>query len=212
MNDVSEKKGTVLIVDDDRPVQESLALLLDAAGYATHCHDSGEDLLRSEPPEGPACLLLDLNMPGMSGIEIQHQLLQSGWNLPIVFLTGHGDVPAAVKALQSGAVDFLEKTRMAPADLLESIGGCVSEHRRRMAEREAIKDQQDRIDHLTAREFQVARLASAGMTNGVIGMELGISERTVEVHRGRAMKKLGLRCAADLARLEVVFDRVASGR
>jgi len=211
MNDVRESKGTVLIVDDDGPVQESLTLLLGAAGYATCCHDSGEDLLHKEPPEGPACLVLDLNMPGMSGIEIQHRLLESGWNIPIVFLTGHGDVPAAVEALQNGAVDFLEKNRMEPDDLLASIEVCVSEHRRRMVEREASESEQRQIDRLTAREFQIARLASAGKTNGVIGMELGISERTVEIHRGRAMKKLGLRTAAELARLEPVLDRAAPG-
>lgn len=204
------RKGTIVIVDDDQPVRESLQLLLESAGFATRCHRNGEDLLRHGPPEGPACLLLDLNMPGMDGIEVQERLDASGWDIPIVFLTGQGDVPAAVKALKSGAVDFLQKSALKPAELLDRIDQCVSEHKRRIADVAVRESRRERMARLTDREREVAHMASAGMTNKVIGIELGISERTVEIHRGRAMKKLDLRTAADLARMKPAFDSLAA--
>lgn len=205
---IDEAAGTpiVVIVDDDDAVKESLELLLQSAGYRSCSHPSGEELLRQGPPAGPACLVLDLDMPGMTGIDVQERIARAGWNIPIIFLTGHGDVPAAVRALKGGAVDFLQKCDMQPADLLERIERCVAAHERTMLEREAQDRQQQQFARLTCRELEVARLASAGMTNRVIGLELGISERTVEVHRGRAMKKLGLRTAAQLARLESVLQ------
>jgi len=208
MTELDEIRGTIVIVDDDHPVQESLQLLLESAGYETRCHRSGEDLLHHGPPDGPACLLLDLNMPGMNGIEVQEKLEASGWETPIVFLTGHGDVPAAVKALKGGAVDFLQKNQLEPGTLLERVESCVSEHKRRILKLKASQQQKERISRLTRREFQVAHLAASGLTNKSIGLELGISERTVEIHRGRAMTKLDLRTAADLARMKPAFDRV----
>ncbi len=211
MSSVQDDRATIVIVDDDGPVQESLQLLLETAGYRTCRHRSGEELLNHGPPDGPACLLLDLNMPGMDGIEVQQKLDASGWNVPIVFLTGHGDVPAAVKALKGGAVDFLQKSELEPAVLLERIAQCVTEHERRMADQAASASERELLSQLTARELEVAHQASAGLTNKVIGLELGISERTVEIHRGRAMKKLGLRTAADLARMKTLFDGYLGG-
>ncbi|WP_376695926.1 response regulator transcription factor [Wenzhouxiangella sp. EGI_FJ10305] len=210
MTDFDESQGTIVIVDDDYPVQESLQFLLESAGYQTRCHRSGEDLLHHGPPDGPACLLLDLNMPGMNGIEVQEKIKASGWDTPVIFLTGHGDVPAAVKALKSGAVDFLQKNQLEPEILFERVESCVNEHKRRMLDLEASKSEKERISRLTGREFEVAQLASAGLTNKSIGLELGISERTVEIHRGRAMKKLCLRTAAELARLELTLDDYSS--
>jgi FixJ family two-component response regulator len=206
MTELDEARGTIVIVDDDDPVRESLQLLLETAGYETRCHRSGEDLLDYGSPEGPACLLLDLNMPGMNGIEVQERLEASGWDTPIVFLTGQGDVPAAVKALKGGAVDFLQKNQLEPGVLLKRVEQCVTEHKHRMIDLEASESERERLSRLTRREFEVAHLASAGLTNQVIGLELGISERTVEIHRGRAMKKLGLRTAADLARMKPAFE------
>lgn len=202
-------KGTVVIVDDDVPVQESIQSLLEAAGYETRLHGSGEEFLRHGPPDGPACLLLDLNMPGMNGVEVQQRLDASGWQLPIVILTGHADVPAAVKTLKGGALDFLQKNELEPRVLLERIELCVDEHKRRLAELATSENEKALLSGLSAREFEVAHQASSGMTNRVIGLELGISERTVEIHRGRAMKKLGLRTAAELARLKSGFEKLA---
>ncbi|RFF26861.1 MULTISPECIES: response regulator transcription factor [unclassified Wenzhouxiangella] len=203
------EKGTVVIVDDDGPVRESLSLLLDTAGFDTRCHRSGEDLLDCGPPDGPACLLLDLEMPGMKGTEVQKRLADADWSIPIVFLTGHGDVPAAVNALKTGAVDFLQKNQLKPGILLDRIEKGVAEHKRRMLDLEASNSEKERISRLTVREFEVAQLASSGLTNKAIGLELGISERTVEIHRGRAMKKLALRTAADLARMKPAFESSA---
>lgn len=199
-----------MIVDDDGPVRESLAMLLDAAGFGTRCHRCGEELLDCGPPTGLACLLLDLEMPGMNGTEVQKRLADADWNIPIVFLTGHGDVPAAVRALKGGAVDFLQKSELQPTDLLQRIEQCMADHRRGLDEQQARERQRQRFHRLTGREFEVARLASSGATNKAIGLELGISERTVEIHRGRAMKKLGLRTLAELARLKADFDMLAS--
>lgn len=205
-------RGTVVIVDDDEPVRESLTFLLETAGYRTRSHNCGQNLLDHGPPPAPACLVLDLEMPGMKGSELQQRLADARWDVPIVFLTGHGDVPAAVKALKCGAVDFLQKSELQPPELLERIEQCLADHRRELVEREARDRQRRTFDRLTRREFEVAQLASSGKTNKTIGLELGISERTVEIHRGRAMKKLGLSTAADLARLKPVFDGICSER
>lgn len=203
-------KGTVVIVDDDGPVRESLARLLGAAGFATRCHDCGQELLNQGPPNGPACLVLDLEMPGMKGNEVQKRLADARWDIPIVFLTGQGDVPAAVKALKGGAEDFIQKDELQPSELLERIEQCVTDHRRGITERKVRQRQRRRFDQLTEREFEVAHLASSGLTNKCVGLELGISERTVEIHRGRAMKKLHLRTAAELARMKPEFDKLAN--
>lgn len=207
MPDADRRQGTIVAIDDDRSVLDSLHLLLETAGYRTRRHVDGEELLRHGPPDGPACLLMDLNMPGMNGIEVQRSLEAAGWTIPIVFLTGHGDVPSAVSALKSGAVDYLQKNEIEPAQLLERLELCLARHRQWMAEREAVENEATLLSSLTPREFEVAALASAGLTNKVIGLDLDISERTVEIHRGRAMKKLGLRTAADLARMKPAFDR-----
>ena len=200
-----------MIVDDDEPVRESLQQLLEASGYETRGHACGEALLQSVPPEGPACLVLDLSMPGMSGIEIQQRLSEVDWSIPIIFLTGHGDVPAAVSAIKNGAVDFLQKSNLQPRVLIDRVEQCLARHRERLAEAAETAGLKRRIDSLTDREREVAGMAASGLTNKVIGIELGISERTVEIHRGRAMKKLGLRTAADLARMKPEFDNWSEG-
>jgi RNA polymerase sigma factor (sigma-70 family) len=200
---VSERSpdATVVIVDDDAAVRESLATLVGAAGFSTRCHESGEALFQCELPEGPACLLLDLRMPGASGIDVQHELRSHGWDGPIIFLTGHAEVQVAVRALKSGAADFIVKSEFEPAELIARIRDCVDHHAERLERKQRRADVRKRIEQLTQRELEVACLAADGMTNQAIGIELEISERTVEIHRGRAMKKLKLRTAANLVRL-----------
>jgi len=196
------EQGTVLVVDDDADVRHGLELLMHAAGLATRCFASGEELLASGPPAGPACLLLDFRMPGASGIEVQERLDARGWDVPIIFLTGHADVPVAVQALKRGALDFFEKGEFNQRELLERVRGALRLHSARIEERRSSEAFRRRIENLSERELEVARLAASGMANKVIGLELGISERTVEVHRGRAMRKLELKSAAELVRLE----------
>ncbi len=195
-------EGTVVIVDDDEGIRDSLANLMNAAGFSVRCHASGECMLERKPPAGPACILLDLRMPGASGIEVQRQLGARGYDIPVIFLTGHAEVHAAVDALKAGATDFIVKSELSPAELLAQVRSCLNRHADILEGRRKTSDLRERLQQLTRRELDVAVLAAGGMTNQLIGMELGISERTVEVHRGRAMKKLDLRVAAELARLQ----------
>ncbi len=193
--------ATVLIVDDDEAVREALVLLLESAGFVTRAHTSGRELLESQPPQGPTCLLLDLQMPGLNGLEVQESLQASGFDTPVIFLTAHGDIPAAVKALKGGAIDFLQKPGFRRDELIQRVRQAVDRHRDMLEQKAGERRLSEQIGRLSAREIEVARLAAAGKANKVIGAELGISERTVEVHRGRVMKKLGLRSVVDLASL-----------
>ncbi len=193
--------GTVVIVDDDPQVCQALATLMQAAGHTTLIFNSGEELLESSIPEGAACLLLDLQLPGVDGIEIQRRLLDKNWSLPVMFLTAHSNVPSAVTALKRGAFDYVEKSTLDAGRLLAQVAVAMEEHRSRLAHEVATRKLEEKIAALSPREQEVARLAAEGKTNKTIGLTLGISERTVEVHRGRAMNKLGLRTVAELARL-----------
>lgn len=202
--------ATVLIVDDDPGIRQALELLMASSGLASRTFHSGREFLDAEKPEGPACVLLDLSMPDMDGLEVQRELQAQDPNLPVIFLTGHGDVSVAVRALKHGAVDFFQKPDFDREELLQTIRQALDSHqatRNADTERHRIREA---IDSLSRRELEVARLAAAGKANKVIGIELGISERTVEVHRGRAMRKLGLRRAADLVRAEPALAEVAT--
>ncbi len=193
--------GTVVIVDDDPEVSEALVTLMRTAGHETRVFSSGEELLESSAPDGAACLLLDLQLPGIDGMEIQQCLLDRDWNLPVLILTGHSSVPSAVTALKRGAFDYVEKSSLDAGRLLAQVTAAINEHRSRLSHQAAFRTLDESIATLTPREGEVALLAADGKTNKTIGLTLGISERTVEVHRGRAMNKLGLRTVAELARL-----------
>ncbi|MCC5873728.1 MAG: response regulator transcription factor [Gammaproteobacteria bacterium] len=202
------ERGIVLIVDDDSAVRDGLSMLMDAAGLASHSFASGPELLAwTPPPDEPACLLLDLRMPGMDGLEVQQALQARGSELPIVFLTAHGEVPTAVQAVQNGALGFLEKPSFDRQELLDLVRQGIAEHHEALQRREQNERIHERIARLTRRELEVARLVAGGLANKVIAVDLGISERTVEVHRGRAMKKLELRQLADLVRLERMLGK-----
>lgn len=193
--------GTVVIVDDDAGIRQSLAHLMGAAGLTTLCLDCGEELFERNPPEGPACLVLDLKMPGASGIEVQNHLNSRGYDMPVIFLTGHAELNAAISAFKSGAADFFVKSEFKASELLDCVRDCLHRHADALARRDERLHIRQQLGLLTQRELQVACLAAGGLTNRVIGIELAISERTVEVHRGRAMRKLELHCLAELARL-----------
>lgn len=193
--------ATVVIVDDDEAIRDSLSRCMRAAGFEVRCHESGHDFFEHGEPKGPACLLLDLKMPGPDGMAVHRRIREEDWQMPVIFLTGHGEVPQAVEALKSGAADFFQKP-VDPARLVARVRAVIEEHRKqleRFVESEGFRRQ---VEMLSRRELEVARLVAAGLTNRAVGEELGISERTVEVHRGRAMKKLGLHNVADLVRLE----------
>ncbi|MGM0449394.1 MAG: response regulator transcription factor [Pseudomonadota bacterium] len=193
---------TVLIVDDDAALRQALALLFSSAGLASRSFASGGELLAAPKPTGPACVLLDLSLPDLDGLEVQKRLHRVSPGIPVIFLTGYGDVPVAVQALKYGAIDFFQKPDFDHQRLLQTIQQALVDHQANLESHTATQKVRARAGTLSRRELEVARLAAAGKANKVIGTELGISERTVEAHRGHAMKKLGLRCAADLVKAE----------
>lgn len=198
---MSENDGTVLILDDDEAVRDSLEAVFRASGFNTVVYATGHALLSDTLPPPPLCLLLDLRMPGEDGIEVQRRIHEQTPDLPVIFLTGQGDVSSAVAALKHGAVDFLEKGRVNHDDLMALVRWTLAEHHRRLEHKTKKDSIATRLARLTRREKQVASLVADGKANKVVAAELGISERTVEIHRSHAMQKLGLRSVAELARL-----------
>lgn len=188
---------TVFVVDDDEAVRGGLQQLLQAIGLNVQTYASADEFLASYRPGQPGCLVLDIRMPGMGGLDLQEQLARQGIQLPIIFLTGHGDVPAAVRALKAGAMDFLEKpfNSQVLLDLVQQAIRRDADARTRSAEESQITR---RLRTLTAREREVLDRMTGGKANKVIAMELGISERTVEFHRGKIMKKMQARSLAEL--------------
>ncbi len=191
---------TVFVVDDDQAVRDSLALLVHSVGLQVETFASAGDFLDSYRPDRRGCLITDIRMPGMSGLELQERLCADGHHIPVIVLTGFGDVPTAVRALKGGAVDFLEKP-FNPQALLDLVQQAIAQdaeiraqaaHEARLAERKAL---------LTPREQEVMELVVAGKANKVIAIDLSISERTVELHRARIMKKMQARSLAELVRM-----------
>lgn len=187
----------VYVVDDDEGVRSALRALIHSADLNVETYASAEDFLENHRPGRPGCLVLDLNMPGLSGLELQRRLTENQIELPIIMLTGEGSVSTAVTALQGGAVDFMEKPAN-PAELLSRIQKAIE---RDIARREALAERaraRQRLTALTAREREVMEYVITGSSNKVIAFDLNISERTVELHRSRVMKKLGVRSVAEL--------------
>ena len=193
---------TVHVVDDDPAVRRSLERLLDAAGFHVVSYQSPAAFLNAASGLSAGCVLLDIRMPGVDGLEVQARLNRLRVNLPVIVMTGHGDVPSAVRAMKAGAVDFLEK----PFDdetLLNAIGGAFAKASRLIGDREAVRAAQ-RIATLSPREREVLDALLAGRQNKVIAFDLNISVRTVEVHRARMMERLGTKQFADAIRLAVM--------
>lgn len=187
----------VYIVDDDEALRDSLLWLLDSTGIKAQAFDSAEAFLAAWTPRLRGCLVLDIRMPGMSGLELQEKLAALHSTLPIIFITGHGDVPMAVSALKKGAVDFIEKP-FNDQDMVKLIHASLSEDRKHHDSRVMEADAQRRIDALTPREKEVLELIVAGRLNKQIADDLGISIKTVEVHRARVMEKMGVSSLAEL--------------
>ena len=191
---------TVFVVDDDRAVRESLALLVQSVGLEVETFAGAGEFLDAYRPDRRGCLITDIRMPGMSGLELQERLTEDGYHIPVIVLTGFGDVPAAVRALKGGAVDFVEKP-FNPQALLDLVQQALvrDTELREQAAREA--DLAERMALLTPREGEIMALVVAGTANKVIAIDLSISERTVELHRGRIMKKMQARSVAELMRI-----------
>ena len=190
---------TVFIVDDDPDVRDSLSRLVRAAGFEVECFESADTFLAAWREERPGCLVTDIRMPGMTGLELQERIRSEGSSIPTIVLTGHGDVPGAVRALKGGALDFLQKP-YEPDVLLVRIAEALEKDARTREARERAAEIEARLSQLTPREREVMSLVVEGKANKVIAIDLGISERTVELHRGRVMHKLGARSVPDLIR------------
>jgi len=189
----------IYIVDDDDSVRQGLTLLFNAANYDTETFATPDAFLKFvlSRPEAPACIVLDHKMPGMTGLELQGRLIANGVTLPIIFLSGHGNIPTAVQAIQDGAVDFLEKPFNSEV-LLERAQDAIERYKHDLADRQHTDE---RLQRLTHRETEVLDLIVAGKPNKVIALDLGISERTVELHRAHIMEKMQVRNLAHLLRV-----------
>lgn len=199
----AEEPATVFIVDDDTAIRDSLQLLLKSAGLNVVCYDSAERFLDAYNAELNGCLLLDVRMPGMSGLELQRELNRRNSLLPVIIMTGHGDVPMAVEAMKAGATDFIEKP-FGDDDLLSRIRNSVERQQRELAEHADDLEILQRLSLLTPREREVMELLAKGKLNKVVAAELDISPRTVEVHRARIMEKLQVKSLADIVRLSLM--------
>lgn len=195
----SSRQSLVVVIDDDAEVRDSLAALLESADYAVATFASATAFLAKVEAVDGHCLVVDIRMPDMDGLELQQELARRGVTIPVIVVTGHGDVPLAVRAMKAGAVDFLEK----PYDsdrLLGSVGRALEQRRHEQERAEAANDARERISHLTPREREILQLIVAGHPNKVIGAKLQISPRTVEVHRARLIDKTQARNLSDLIR------------
>jgi RNA polymerase sigma factor (sigma-70 family) len=190
----------VIVVDDDLSVREALRSLIRSVGLRVETFESAAEFLRYERPDVPSCLVLDVQLPGVSGLDLPAELQTAGVEIPIIFITGHGTIPMSVRAMKAGAVEFLTKP-FSERDLLTAIDQALDRDRAARAERAEWKELHERFAKLTPRERDVFALVVAGRMNKEIAAALGTAEQTVKQHRGRVMEKLGVRSVADLVRL-----------
>jgi two-component system response regulator FixJ len=192
----------IYVIDDDEAVRDSMGMLLESADLPYRCFSSADSFFAEHDGSQRGCLILDIRMPGMNGIELQQKLTQVGSSLPIIFITGHGDVPMAVEAMRRGAFDFLRKP-VNEENFLERITFALDQESGHWHQKLDRDQAQQRIESLTEREHEVFLLVAEGLANKVVASELGISERTVEVHRAQVMKKLDARTLAQLVRIHL---------
>ena len=197
---MAEPQPTVFVVDDDASMRRALSYLLGSAGYRVETYLSAEKFLAREHYDGVGCIILDVRMPGLSGMDLQEKLIRSAYSMPIIFLTGHGELAMGVEAMKKGAIDFLTK----PCDdeeLLGVVHSTIEKARKERTRFEEAKEIRRRIGLLTPRENEILRYVITGMLNKQIAAKLGIAEATVKIHRGRIMEKLCAESVADLIRL-----------
>jgi two-component system response regulator FixJ len=197
---MSPADATVFIVDDDAAVRDALQLLLRSVGLASEAYASADEFLGRFDPDRPGCLLLDVRMPGISGLELQQRLKERMSSLPIIFLTAHGDIEMAVKAVKAGALDFIQKP-FRDQDLIDKVHCAIREDAQSRSQIREATEIQSRIESLTPRERQLLEMVVAGRANKVIASDLNISQRTVEIHRARVMKKMKADSVTDLVRM-----------
>jgi FixJ family two-component response regulator len=196
----TEALPTVFIVDDDRGLRQAIHDLVESVGLRAESFASGEDFLRAKRMNRPSCLVLDVRLPQMSGLDFQQRLTETGIQIPIIFITAHGDIPMSVRALKSGALEFLTKP-FRDQDLLDAIHQALERDRVAREQQSEIHNLQERVRTLTAREQEVMNLVVSGMLNKQIASEIGTSEATVKIHRGNVMRKMKAGSVVDLVRM-----------
>jgi FixJ family two-component response regulator len=192
-----QAQPVVFIVDDDEALRSGLARLLRSVGLRSETFASTLEFTQSKPPEATSCLLLDVRLPGMSGLDFQAELAKSGIRIPIIFMTGHGDIPMSVRAMKAGALEFLTKP-LREQDLLDAVRVALERDEARRESEGSVAKLRARFDRLTPREQEVLSMVTAGLMNKQVAGELGISEIMVKVHRGNVMRKMGAKSLADL--------------
>jgi two-component system response regulator FixJ len=206
---MKERSPVVFIVDDDEAVRNSLRLLLKSVGLTASALSTGRQFLDTYKPAQPGCLVLDVRMPGMSGLELQERLNHQGAVIPVIFITGHGDIPMAVEAMQAGAFDFLQKP-FRDQQLIDCIQRALAKDRASRAELNERSAIRERLESLTPREREILTLVTSGKPNKSMAAELGVSQRTVEIHRARVMEKMAATSLAQLVRMVMDLDEKAT--
>ena len=196
----SGNDATVFVVDDDDQMRAAMQRLLKSVGLRAEAFASPQEFLRRKLPDGPSCLILDVRLPGMSGLDVQRKLTETGLQIPVIFITGHGDIPMTVKAMKSGAVEFLTKP-FRDQDLLDAIQQALQRENEIRQQQHEIQELQERYQTLTAREREVMGLLASGMLTKQIASRLGTSEITAQVHRGQVMRKMDANSPAELGRM-----------
>jgi len=200
MADKLDSDGIVFIIDDDESLREGLKRLFRSIGLRSDSYASGHEFLKSAVPDLPSCILLDVRMPGLSGLDFQAELNNAGIQIPIIFMTGYGDIPMSVRAMKAGAVEFLTKP-FRDQEILDAVQLSLKKDRARIENEKIARGLKTRFESLTSREREIMGLVTAGLMNKQIAGEIGVSEITVKVHRGNLMRKMNANSLADLVRM-----------
>ena len=200
MTEALETEPIVFVVDDDPSMRQALANLFRSVGLRAEVFGSARELLESELPDVASCLVLDIRLPGPSGLDFQAELAKADIQIPIIFMTGHGDIPMTVKAMKAGAIDFLTKP-FRDQDILDAVATAIERDRTRRKDQKAVAELRAVFETLTTRERDVFALVASGLMNKQIAAEIGLAEITVKIHRGHLMRKMGARSLADLVRM-----------